>query len=349
MRHVLFLILLYCFSKNYAQNISMNQQRNENTLRICFYNLENFFDYDDNPAKDDDAFTPTGVNNWTKTKFENKAKKIAKVFVALGQWDLPEIIGVCEVENETVIHHLLYKTPLSSGKYKYVYYESPDSRGLNVALFYRPEKFKVITSHSIRLIDSLDISYKTRDILYVQGVLISDCKDTLHLFINHWSSRYGGYAATVSKRNLAALTLRLKIDSLLNLNPDARILIMGDFNDYPDDESLTLYLHAPYDTNDRKENNLINMMYPYFSKNNMGTHKYQQYWGILDQIIVSPGLYRAQSGLQTKTAGIIFNSDFLLEEDKVNIGEKPMRTYLGPIYQGGYSDHLPIYIDLWCN
>jgi predicted extracellular nuclease len=330
-----------------AQDI-FTEQQNRNTVRVCFYNLENFFDYEKNPAKNDGDFTPNGVNHWTKTRFEKKANNIAKVFVAMGQWNLPEIIGVCEIENETVINYLLNNTPLSAGKYEYVYYESPDRRGINVSLFYRPDKFRMIYSYPIAIKDSLSPSFKTRDILYVKGVLTTDCEDTLHLFVNHWPSRYGGYATTMNMRNLAATTLRLRVDSLLWLNSSARILIMGDFNDFPDDESLTHYLCTLYDTTNYKEGNLINMMFPYLHKNNIGTNKFQQQWGILDQFIVSYGLYYTKNGLRTISTGIIFSHDFLLEPDTKNMGKKTFRTYSGMKYIGGFSDHLPIYIDLKC-
>jgi predicted extracellular nuclease len=353
MKYILFLFLLGIFGHNYAQGsyvVEEDLQRERNSVRVCFYNLENFFDYLDNPAKEgDDAFTPEGMNHWTKTRFEKKANNIAKVFIALGQWELPEIIGICEIENENVIKHLLYNTPLSAGKYKYVYYESRDTRGINLALLYRPDKFRVIDSYPISLTSDSDTSYKTRDILYVQGMLAFDCKDTLHLFVNHWPSRFGGYAVTMERRNHAASTLRLKVDSLLNMNPNVRILIMGDFNDYPEDKSINVYLRASSDLKNYREGELINMMYPYFSKNNVGTHKYQQYWGILDQIIVSHALYHLSSGLRIKTAGQIFSPDFLLEEDNVHLGIKPFRTYLWIKYSGGFSDHLPVYIDLLCD
>jgi predicted extracellular nuclease len=352
MKHIFFFFLLTIFGNHYAQStftIDADLQRDQNSVRICFYNLENFFDCDDNPAKDDNAFTPEGMNHWTKTKFERKANNIAKVFIAVGQWDLPEIIGVCEIENENVIKHLLYYTPLLSGRYKYIFYESKDTRGINVALFYRPDKFRVINSYPIPLADYLDTSYKTRDILYIQGVLGFQGKDTLHLFVNHWPSRFGGYAISMERRNNAAQTLRSKVDSLLAENPAVRILIMGDFNDYPDEQSITTYLRAPYNQKNYKEDELINMMYSYYDKNNIGTHKYQQYWGILDQIIVSHALYYASSGLRIKTTGQIFSPDFLLKEDNVHLGKKPFRTYLWIKYEGGFSDHLPVYIDLWCD
>jgi len=348
MRRVLLLFSAYFLTHSCAGQDIYAQQRDKNTIRICFYNLENFFDYEKSSSKNDGDFTPEGSYHWTKTKFENKAKNIAKVFAAMGEWNLPEIIGVCEIENETAIRYLLHNTPLSAGKYEYVYYESPDRRGINISLFYRPDKFRMICSYPIPIKDSLNPAFKTRDILYVQGVLIFDCEDTIHLFVNHWPSRYGGYAASINKRNLVAATLRLKVDSLLQINPHTRILIMGDFNDYPDNESITSFLRAS-DTTDYKDGNLINTMFPYFKKNNIGTYKYRQNWGILDQFIVSSGLYYSQNGLRTATTGTIFITDFLLEEDNKDMGKKPFRTYAGRKYIGGFSDHLPIYIDLKCD
>ena len=348
MKYTLLILLLFYITNCCAQDISTDR-RDKNTIRVCFYNLENFFDYEDNPKKNDDDFTPTGKNYWTKTRFERKANNIAKVFIALGQWDLPEIIGVCEIENQKAINHLLRYTQLSAGNYKYVYYESPDIRGINVALFYKPDKFNVINSCPIAVTDSLDISFKTRDILYVKGVLNSDCQDTLHLFVNHWSSRSGGQIATMDKRNRAASILRSKIDSLLAVNLYSRILVMGDFNDYPYDESIRSYLRASSDTAIHNDGELINMMYPYLKRTDIGAYKYQNQWGILDQIIVSFGLYKSETGLRTKTAGNIFCPDFLLIEEKNNNSKKPFRTYLGLKYMGGFSDHLPVFIDLKCN
>jgi predicted extracellular nuclease len=191
---------------------------------------------------------------------------------------------------------------------------------------------------------------QTRDILYVQGAPVNGCQDTLHLFVNHWSSRYGGYAATMEKRERAGDILRKKVDSIFGSNPQARMLIMGDFNDYPDDKSITQHLKATLNMSDTalNKNCLLNLMYPYMNKNNIGTHKYQQHWGILDQIIVSQALFNAKIGLRTKNAAHIFNADFLLEKDENNMGVKPFRTYLGMKYVGGFSDHLPIFVDLFC-
>ena len=321
--------------------------RDSNTLRVCFYNVENFFDCEHDPHKNDAAFTPEGKYHWNTTRFNHKVNNIAKVFIAMGGGILPEIIGVCEIENETAIKSLLYKSPLKSQGYKYIYYRSPDRRGINVSLFYKEKDFKVAYSKPIPVIDSTNKQFKTRDILYVKGVW-QQCRDTLHLFVNHFPSRYGGYAASIGKRIFTANILRAAIDSILQMNPKAKILIMGDFNDYPYDESIVKYLRVPYKREKKDTVNFVNTMFSYFDKNNVGTNKYRKNWGILDQIIVSPPLYFSTSSLRTKGCGVIFDADFLLEKDETNMGVKPFRTYSGFSYKGGFSDHLPVYIDLIC-
>ena len=346
MRPYIHILLLFIGHLVHAQTSILEfSERGERDFRVCFYNVENFFDYEDDSLKNDDAFTPEGSYRWTKFKFEKKAMDLSKVFIAMGQWELPDIIGVCEIENEVAIKQLLYNTPLKNGNYKYVYFQSPDQRGINTALFYRSEKFGVCDSYPVSISDSV---FKSRDILYVCGVFKKACNDTLHLFVNHWPSRYGGYAATMERRNKAALILRQKIDSLLAINSENRILVMGDFNDYPNDESIQIYLRASLETDNHKDGELINMMFPHFGKNNVGTHKYQQHWGILDQMMVSQTLYKTKNGLRIKNTAQIFNADFLLEPDNNNMGTKPLRTFVGFKYIGGFADHLPIYIDLQC-
>jgi len=340
-----FLLMLSSVKSQYQADSKFS--RDTNTLRICFYNLENFFDYERNPSKNDEDFMPDGKYHWTKSRFLLKTNNIAKTLIAIGGGHCPEIIGVCEIENEKVISTLLYESPLKTQKYNYVYYPSPDRRGIAVALFYKRNDFKVIHSKAIPIIDISDKTFKTRDILYVKGLWINKCSDTLHIFVNHFPSRYGGIGS-IEKRILAAKTLRFQVDSILQNSIDAKILIMGDFNDYPYDKSIVEHLQVPYTRNRTDSISFVNTMFTYFNKNNVGTHKYAEHWGILDQIIVSPALYFSSFGLRTKSNGIIFDADFLLEKDETHTGFKPFRTYLGFSYKKGFSDHLPVYIDLFC-
>ena len=347
-KYILAIAVFTAALSGFSQQATDRFLRDSTSLRICFYNLENFFDCEHNPQKNDEDFTPDGKYHWTKTRFYAKANNLAKVFTAMGGGICPEIIGVCEIENEAAIAHLLYKSPLKSQQYNYIFYPTPDRRGIGISLFYKSEKFNVVDSKPISIIDSSDKTFKTRDILYVKGVWLANCGDTLHLFVNHFPSRYGGYAASIEKRNLAAKTLRSALDSILLIDKTAKIVIMGDFNDYPYDESIVKHLQVPYRREKNDTVNFVHTLFPYFNKNNMGTHKFGEHWGILDQIIVSPGLYFSTFGLRTKGNGVIFDIDFLLEKDETNLGVKPFRTYAGFSYKGGFSDHLPVFIDLIC-
>ena len=348
MRKSILLTVLFAFFLSGKPQAQDRFSRDSNTLRACFYNLENFFDCERNPEKNDADFTPEGKYRWTKSRFHAKVSNIAKVFLAMGGGISPEIIGVCEIENKEVISALLYKSPLKSQGYRYVFYPTPDPRGIGISLFYKNKDFKLVHSNPISIIDSSNLSFKTRDILYVKGLWFH-CPDTLHIFVNHFPSRYGGYTASIEKRNLAAKTLRTALDSILQIDPYAKILIMGDFNDYPYDESIVNYLQVPYQREKKDTLNFVNALFSYFNKNNVGTHKYGEHWGILDQIILSPTLYFSSSGMRTKGNGVIFEADFLLEKDETHLGVKPFRTYSGFSYKGGFSDHLPVYIDLICN
>jgi len=240
------------------------------------------------------------------------------------------------------LEDLVYKSPLEKFGYKIVHQESKDARGIDVAFLYRPEFFQLISYHSFELIFPADHS-PTRDILYMKGLAGND---TLHLFVNHWPSRYGGQAATDPKRQFAAKTLKEKFDSLLLINPNAAIVAMGDFNDHPDDISMNEVLRAKKDTLHLKQGDLINLVWQY--EKIKGTHSYQHEWGILDQFIIPPHMIQNHSNyLHTPfELAQIFDAEFLLEPESDGIGLRPNRTYVGFSYHGGYADHLPIYLDI---
>lgn len=314
--------------------------------RVVFYNTENFYDTEDDSLKSDESFTPDGVNHWSKTKYWKKVNNLSKVITAIGGWDYPEIIGMCEIENRRVLEDLTKRSGLSSAKYSIVHYDSPDNRGIDVAFLYRPDRFHVIHSEAIPLTFPNDPTGKTRDILYVSGVF-KFSTDTVHFFVNHWPSRYGGYAATIDKRNHAAEVVRNKVDSLLNLNENNLIFIMGDLNDYPSDESLVKHLRALPDVKNAKPSDVINLMYPIHAEGKFGSHKYQDHWGILDQMIVSYAFLKKTKGLHiSEKEANIFRAPFLLIPDEGYIGIKPFRTFVGFKYIGGFSDHLPVYVDI---
>ncbi len=325
---------------------NFNDAPRSNSIRIGFYNMENLYDIENDSLKNDDAFTPEGDNHWSKYRYWKKINNMAKVISTIGGWEAPEILGLCEVENMKVVKDLIYSAPLKKSKYRIVHYDSPDNRGIDVALIYRYQKFQVLNSRPITVTFENEPDSKTRDILYVTGIITAS-KDTVHVFVNHWPSRYGGYAATIEKRNRAADIVRQQVDSIHLANPTANIIIMGDLNDYPSDFSLVDHLKAKPDTENSSPSDLINLMYPIHKAGKFGSHKYQAHWGVLDQIIVSQPLLMRKKGLRVaKEGAVVFRADFLLVPDDTYLGVKNNRTFIGSKYNGGYSDHLPVFVDL---
>jgi len=317
----------------------------QDTTRYCvmFYNVENLFDPEKNPDKNDGDFTPEGFYHWTNKRLYKKLNDLAKVFMAINGWDAPDVIGLAEVENANVLKKLCYNTGIKAFNYRFVHYDSPDTRGIGVAMLYRKDRVQILETFPISVVFPFEPTSKNRDILYVKALMPVD---TFHLFVNHWTSRFGGYAATISKRNHYAKVLRQKVDSLLHINLSSHIIIMGDFNDYPTDESMVKYLQAKNYRTEKDDGVLFNLMFPFVEKNK-GTHKTQEFWGCLDQFIVSKSLLNGQNCWQiVNRESVIFDAPFLLVPDEKFGGEKTFRTYLGPKYLGGYSDHLPVKIVL---
>lgn len=323
-------------------SFGQNPQETNSGIRIMFYNVENLFHPSNDTLKNDDEFTPKGERYWSFKRYYDKVNKVGKTAIAVGGWEPPAVIGLCEIEDIKCLADLIYSSPLKRFGYEIVHHESGDKRGIDVALLYRPDYFKVIHDEPFVLNFGLD-SRPTRDILYVKGLV--NKKDTLHLFVNHWPSRYGGQLITAPKRDFAAQTLRAKYDSIMKFDPLASIVAMGDFNDHPDDPSMLEYMKAQKDTTDLKPDELVNLIWQYEFKK--GTHKYDHEWGILDQFVVTPAMLKRTSSLFTKMdLAQIFDAQYLLEEEKDGVGEITNRTYIGFKYHGGYSDHLPIYVDV---
>jgi hypothetical protein len=312
-------------------------------VRIVFWNVENLYDpYDDSTTLDDE-FTAAGARHWSYSKFRTKLNHLSKVLLAIGNWEPPPIVGLCEVENRYVLNKLIYDSPLKKFRYRVVHHDSPDRRGVDVAMLYRPDRFRLIGAQARSIRFPFDTTAETREILMVKGVVNST--DTLILFVNHWPSRRGGELASRPRRNWVAGILRAMTDSLLGSNPSSAIVIMGDFNDEPVDLSLTTHLKARLDTINLQPTDLVNLMAPKYRRE--GTHKYHDAWGILDQFIVSAALARGKPGLAASYGDAhIYRGNFLLTGDAAYLGEKPVRTFNGPKYLGGFSDHLPVYLDL---
>ena len=319
--------------------------QDKGSVRILFYNTENLFDIQDDPITSDEEFLPGGARFWNYNRFQKKLNNIAKAIIAAGGWDSPGLIGLCEVENRFVVERLLSQTPLKRYKYAVIHKESPDERGIDISLIYSEEKFQPLKYKYIPVKDKNDSLVTTREILYVKGVV---CQvDTIHLFFNHWPSRYGGFLETAGLRRQAAKALRSEADSLFQQDNHPKIVIMGDFNDLPGDKSIAEALKAVAFEETLAGNNLVNLSEAWESKNR-GTIKYLSQWYIYDQVIVSRNIIGSIQGVSClKNGAAIFYDDFLVEEDRVHGGIKPFRTYNGFQYNGGYSDHLPVYLDLF--
>ena len=320
--------------------------RGINAMRIMFYNVENLFHPDNDSLKNDDSFTEEGMNHWSKYKYWIKQKKIAQVLTSVGGWEAPAVIGLCEVENELALIHLTRYTSLKNQKYSIVHHESEDWRGIDVALLYRKEKFRVIadTAYDVRF--SFDKKSRTRNILHVTGIAMHT--DTVHIFVTHWPSKYGGAFVTIPKRKHVASEIRKYSQEILKKNPNANIIIMGDFNDSPNEESVVKGLRAKPPGN-YKDGDLVNLMYPLMNEK-IGSHFYAgetgNEWSMLDQMVVSSSLLKNNNAIKIKdNKAHIFSADFLLETSNKGI-IVPNRTFHGMKYHGGFSDHLPVYIDI---
>jgi endonuclease/exonuclease/phosphatase family metal-dependent hydrolase len=342
---LLLLLLLVLPIYNLAQNGNCANPLIEKHDRIMFYNVENLFDTQNDPLKRDEEYLPFRGKFWNQRRLNAKINRISQVIIAVGGWGPPVLGGLCEIENHLVLNELLTRTPLEKFGYRFIHQESPDPRGIDVALLYRSPQFVPLKYEAISIVDPAEKKFRTRDILYVKGVLQGD---TLHLYVNHWPSKFGGVADSEPNRLRAASVLKQHIDGLMEDDPGAKIILMGDFNDTPSDPSLFDGLGAkPCDGGAFAEQNLYNLSYNH-AQSGKGSHKFQAHWSLIDNIIVNGVLLKAcQKGLYTHCDSFqIFDASFLLEPDNTHLGNKPFRTYAGFRYNNGFSDHLPVYFDL---
>lgn len=310
-----------------------NQSVCQNNFRVMFYNVENLFDTHNNTNIRDAEFTPDGTRRWNNYKYWQKIKKIAKVIKMIGEWDSPAIVGLAEIENDTVINNLIYTDVLKKYKYKFIQRNSPDRRGIDVAFLYRPDKYFPIETKFYPLKNEKGQIMYSREILYTKGIVKGG--DTLHFIVVHFPSRYGGYKKSEPKRIRAVNQLLNITDSINRVESNPNIIIMGDFNDTYKNKSIKILETNKY---------LSRLTY---EDRNMGSHKYRGKWSTIDYFFASNRLIDNRSGvyINDKRANI-YNNEVLLEEDKKYLGKKPFRTYIGFRYNGGFSDHLPVYIDI---
>ncbi|MDQ1771986.1 hypothetical protein GQR60_04880 [Labilibaculum sp. A4] len=320
---------------------SCSQEKKEYT--IAFYNVENLFDTLNDPNTRDDDFTPEGKLEYTAERYQKKLVNLSSVLSSIDKNNFPAIIGLCEVENRSVLEALISQEKLKSADYGIAHTESPDRRGIDCALLYQKNKFKYLSHDIIGIHFPDEPNYKTRDILHVEGILGSN--DTLHLFVNHWPSRIGGAEKSEKNRVFVAEQLKIAVNKLQEKNPNAKIIIMGDFNDEPNNKSAEEILAATNNKDTSNPEALYNLMYD-LKINGKGTYNYKGDWNMLDNLIVSNSLISNTKGLHTNhQAGKIFNADWICHKTPKGI-LVPNRTYAGPKYFGGYSDHFPVYFQL---
>lgn len=291
-------------------------------------NCENLFDCRHDSLKNDTEFLPDGSYHWTRTRYWRKLNRVGQTIIACGvkgqSWQLPDMVALCEVENDSVLHDLTRRSLLRNARYEYVMTNSPDERGIDVALVYSPFSFRLIRSHSVRVEPIKDMR-PTRDILYASGVIASG--DTLHVIVAHLPSRRGGERHSRPFRMAAADRVAAVVDSIYNVSKDAKIIIAGDFNDYANSASVRMLCGK----------RLKDISAEATGRNGAkGTYRYQGEWGSLDHILVSESLAR------NVVDCYINDAPFLVEPDEKYGGVKPRRNYLGPRYQNGFSDHLPL-------
>lgn len=324
------------------------------TFRIVSYNVENLFDFQHDSLKNDYEYLPGATRHWDYFKYRKKLDGIARSIIATGGWTPPALVALCEVENEKVMRDLTRYSALREAGYRYILTNSNDHRGIDVALMYQRGLFKPLAWQQIPVTKPDRHSLPTRDILHVYGQILN--MDTLDVFVVHWPSRSDGAKASEPYRLSAARQLRHSVDSICQRRLTPQIIIMGDFNDYPDNRSLSQILKAgppPAYSNDLQPHSIYSLLSHKTKKRTKpwqhtinGSYKYKGEWGLLDHILVSGNLLKNTSRLYTSPAmADISTLPFLLTEDPKYGGSQPFRTYLGPRYLGGYSDHLPIYAD----
>ena len=306
----------------------------EERLRVAFYNVENLFDCLHDSLKNDLDYLPEGRRHWTPGRYWEKQRHVAEGIASIGEDRAPELVGLCEVENDSVLRDLTRRSPLRTAGYRYVLSQGDDPRGIDVALLYSPAHFHLLqTEEHVVPVRTLRSDAHARPVLHVSGELLSG--DTLDVLVCHWPSRLGGARASEPLRRLAASVVRMVCDSLRTVRSKALVVVMGDFNEPPSGSAVS-WLEA--------EARLVNLARTAQSaftggrKTDVkGSYRYKGRWEQLDQMLVSPSLTASLS---------IYNAPFLLEKEPLYGGLRPFRTFHGLRYQSGYSDHLPVYADL---
>ena len=334
-KFILSTIAVLSFATTFAQT--------KNQITVAFYNCENFFDTKDDPNKKDDEFLPDAPMKWDETRFMNKLQKVAQVLDStVAGPGLPALVGLVEVENKEVLEELISKSQFKEKSYGVLCTDSPDERSIDCGLLYDKSIFTLVDFKEINATNPIIGNYKTRNILF--ATLKATNGDVIYVFVNHWPSRREGEKESEPRRVYAAEQVRTKITELQKKDPKAKVIVMGDFNDHPDNTSILNTLKA---SNKPTHKGDLYNAYQTLDAAKQGTHYFDKEWRVLDQIIVSQGFIGAKKGykFEPKNAHIL-KKDFVLFKNAKTGEEKPSRTYSGEKYFNGYSDHLSVYITL---
>ena len=309
---------------------------------VAFYNLENLYDTENDPNVNDEDFTPEGVNEWTPDKYKKKLDNLSFAISKFGREHCAggvSVLGVCEIENRKVLEDLTATPALADMNLGIVHYDSPDRRGVDVALLYNTASFKVLSSRVYPYVLPGNPDFRSRDQLLVTGLLGGE---KIHVIVCHWPSRYGDKSSEL-RENAASISKRI-IDSIHNEDINAKIILMGDLNDDPTDISCRVVLKAKKKQSETKPGGLFNTMWEFYDRG-IGSLAYQNKWSLFDQIIISYALLGKDRSTLKFWKSEIFNRDFLHQKEGRNKGY-PMRTYSGNQFINGYSDHFPTLIYL---
>ncbi len=327
----------------FITNLFFSLHAQNNQIKIAFYNMENLFDTIDTPDKKDEEYLPSAKINWNTEKYVNKLANMSQSILAINNGKGPDVLGMCEVETEIALKDLCKALATSGQTYKYVFYEGLDERGIDVALIYKSSALKLKKGHSY-MIDPASIGGDhTRNILLAS--FTTPKGEILHVIVNHFPSRREGQIESEFKRIAVASKLKNICDSINSASHNANIVLMGDFNDHPNDKSMAETLSGKQSIEETTVKDFYNPFWK-LHVNGIGSHKYKGEWGVLDQILLSENLSKSKKGLRyLDNSAQVIKHDFLLETEEKYKGN-PKRTFAGSKYLNGYSDHLPVSIDL---
>jgi predicted extracellular nuclease len=319
-------------------SITASAQKN---LWCAFYNQENLFDTLDDPHKNDNVFLPQGKNSWNTQKYRQKIDHMARVIASMNNGKGADLLGMCEVENDLVLNDLTRDPQLLPMRYKFVHIEGPDERSIDNALIYQSNKLSLVSAIAYPVVFPQNPLSKTRDILLVK-LKDKETKAEIVILVNHFPSKLGGEQKSEPKRIYAAKTVRHIYDSISSANPSLPVIIMGDFNDTPSDSSIAGTLNAKRKTEELSRQDLFNPMFA-LQQQQVGSHYYRNKWFMLDQIILSNNMISCTGKVcYQPLSAAVYKQNWMLDLQK----GIPLRTFQGPKYMNGFSDHLPVYIIL---